>query len=384
MPALKYWDALAGEWVRVQGDGPQGVQGHQGNQGNQGTQGPQGASLAGAWTVDGDDIYRPGGLVGFGTDDPLLRLDARGAAAKATTADLAWISQAASTDAADPLTVRTGVRTHATAADRYGAIEVDDGGTKRALVLQPGGGFVGVGGEPEFVFHIRRNKEPGILLTDIGGDKDEWTIRSSRTSFTGKRGLVFIPNATSTGSAVVKIMVDGKVGLGGEFEPTRILESKVGAGNPRADGWDTHSLSAYKRDIEPMDCRSVLARLCAAPPQRWTSDVGISRRFADEEEDNGEPIEKASTREPGIGIDDEEREVIRETVEVQRHGLVADTEAVLTNLPEVLSRDYETGEVGGIKLQDYIAVCHAAIVELSAQNKQLSDRLDKLERPGRP
>jgi hypothetical protein len=85
-----------------------------------------------------------GGNVGVGTTSPLVKLDARGANAKATTADFQNIIEAASTDSSNPLTLRAGIKTDSTATNRYGAIEVDDAGTKRPLALQPSGGNVGV------------------------------------------------------------------------------------------------------------------------------------------------------------------------------------------------------------------------------------------------
>ncbi|OGZ79328.1 MAG: hypothetical protein A2360_01400 [Candidatus Staskawiczbacteria bacterium RIFOXYB1_FULL_32_11] len=85
------------------------------------------------------------GKLGIATASPLTKLDARRASAKATTAAFENIIQAASSDAANPLTLRMGIKTDATATNRYGAIEVDDAGVKRNLALQAGGGKVGIG-----------------------------------------------------------------------------------------------------------------------------------------------------------------------------------------------------------------------------------------------
>ncbi|HYV93832.1 MAG TPA: tail fiber domain-containing protein [Chitinophagales bacterium] len=75
---------------------------------------------------------------------PITKLDVRCFNSSATTAAFENIIQAASADA-NPLTLRMGIKTDAATANRYGAIEVDDGGTKRNLALQPLGGNVGIG-----------------------------------------------------------------------------------------------------------------------------------------------------------------------------------------------------------------------------------------------
>ncbi|MBI5242679.1 MAG: hypothetical protein HY922_03215, partial [Elusimicrobia bacterium] len=108
------------------------------------------ATAAGAgasyWGASGLDIYSSNsGKVGIGISAPGTKLDARGANAKAATAAYENVFQSASNDAANPLTLRMGIKTDATAGNRYGGIEVDDAAAERALVLQPGSGSVGIG-----------------------------------------------------------------------------------------------------------------------------------------------------------------------------------------------------------------------------------------------
>ncbi len=83
--------------------------------------------------------------IGTGTTAPLIKLDVRSSSAKATTTAFENIIEAGSSDVSSPLVIRMGIKTDATAANRYGAIEVDDAGTKRNLVLEASGGNVGIG-----------------------------------------------------------------------------------------------------------------------------------------------------------------------------------------------------------------------------------------------
>jgi hypothetical protein len=77
---------------------------------------------------------------------PATTLDVRGGGGKATTASVEYPAQVASTDSSNPLLVRLGIKRDATAANRYAVIDVDDGGTKRPLVIQATTGQVQIGG----------------------------------------------------------------------------------------------------------------------------------------------------------------------------------------------------------------------------------------------
>jgi len=79
--------------------------------------------------------------------DPLVAMDARGTYIKGNTQAYENIMQVGTneTGATVPFVLRMGLKTDATPANRYGAIEVDDAGTKRNLILQPSGGNVGIG-----------------------------------------------------------------------------------------------------------------------------------------------------------------------------------------------------------------------------------------------
>ncbi len=89
-----------------------------------------GAELAGSF----GELREEGGSI----------LEARGTQFKNSDA-FENIFQIASRDADNPLALRMGLKTDATDKNRYGAIEVDDAGTKGNLVLQATAGNVGIG-----------------------------------------------------------------------------------------------------------------------------------------------------------------------------------------------------------------------------------------------
>ncbi len=84
------------------------------------------------------------GNVGIGTATPALKLDVRGSNATATTASRENLVQIGASDAASPLVVRVGIKTDATAANRYGYIEALATGPEN-LIFQPQNGNVGIG-----------------------------------------------------------------------------------------------------------------------------------------------------------------------------------------------------------------------------------------------
>jgi hypothetical protein len=133
------------------------------------------------WSFYANDATAPSyfaGNVGIGTTSPAVLADVRTTTAKATTAALQYLLQAGSSDAS-PLVVRTGIRTHATAGSRYGAIEVDDAGTKRNLALQPSGGNIGIG-----------NSSPTTVL-DISGAITQRGMAAPAVSAAGQGRIYF-------------------------------------------------------------------------------------------------------------------------------------------------------------------------------------------------
>ena len=65
----------------------------------------------------------------------------------------------------------------------------------------------------------------------------------------------------------------GNVGIG-TANPGQILDVNSGSGNAIADGWDTHSLTIYKENIE--DASGYLDKVLACPSQKWNRKPFIS------------------------------------------------------------------------------------------------------------
>ena len=101
------------------------------------------AIAASPWLAD-SILVEDTSKIGVG-GTPLLKFDVLGSNAKATTAAVEYLASIRSTDAADPLRLRFGIKTDATGGSRSASIEVDDAGTKRNLLLQPAGGLVAIG-----------------------------------------------------------------------------------------------------------------------------------------------------------------------------------------------------------------------------------------------
>jgi hypothetical protein len=161
------------------------------------------------------------GKVGIGTSNPLDILDVRGSNAKATTSATEDLFQVASSDAASPLNLTFGIKTDATANNRYTYIKSDDAGTARSLILQPAGGRVGIGttnpttalhvnGDINFTNAILLNGNygtAGYVLASTGVGPSQWLNPST-----------FLPSGanawTKSGTNIYNTTLTDNVGIG--------------------------------------------------------------------------------------------------------------------------------------------------------------------------
>ena len=171
----------------------------------------------------------------------------------------------------------------------------------------------------------------------------------------------------------------------GTLVPGQIFDVNQGSGNMIADGYDLHSLAAYKEDLRAINPSAALMNLVATPPRQWTRMPFISpveliddlaAEFAEvKHADKGHHERLAQLGAPGgnkvqLRWVNERREQLRRArktlPEWQRihYGLVADDPATAENLPELISRHEETGEIRGYSLGSYAGLLHAAVIEL--------------------
>ena len=180
---------------------------------------------------------------------------------------------------------------------------------------------------------------------------------------------------------------EDKIGVG-TSAPGQVLDINSGSGNMIADGYDTHSLAAYKENINEVDA-GYLAKVTACSPKQWTRKPYVSAdeikaasvdQFGQDAWDGYFP-EKDSHRagallsmpdgEMKTWIDawaDARREERRTEEKWQRVniGLVADADDTAASFPESIARK-DNGEISGINTMSYIGTLHAAIVELTAR-----------------
>lgn len=205
----------------------------------------------------------------------------------------------------------------------------------------------------------------------------------------------------------LRIEGGGDVGIG-TANPGQILDVNQGSGNMIADDYDTHSLSEYKDEIGPPP-RGLTEILKRVPLYQFRKTPFVStaelinaaekafdvpftqigqknegrrdqREWLDWLENAGEETIVPETdltagkvldwiNRHRIQLREERRKLPRWQ---RRHlGLVADDEATLREIPDVIARN-RRGEIVGISLGDYVGLLHGVI-------RELIERVEKME-----
>ena len=220
----------------------------------------------------------------------------------------------------------------------------------------------------------------GTINFADSGDNDIGLIRYDHSD----DSMQFFGNAVQS----LRINANGRIGIY-TASPGQILDVNSGGGNTIADGYDTHSLTLYKENIE--NASGYLDKVIACPARKWNRkpfvsaeeikiatiaqfgqaawDVYFDPDVADSHRKKA--IYNMPEGEMKTWIEEwcEARRVERrpeEKWQKKKIGLVADEEITATHLPEVISKN-EDGEVSGIDTMSYIGILHNAIQELEAR-----------------
>ena len=157
---------------------------------------------------------------------------------------------------------------------------VTDDGTPAEAVRIDKSGNVGIGTEtPDSVLHVvGTNAQTGGLTfeSSAGTAADRLAIYPA-----GNYGMAIKKLHASTvlnfynsaGGYEMVLDSGGNVGIG-TATPGQLLDVNSGSGNAIADGWDTHSLTIYKENIE--DASGYLDKVLACPSQKWNRKPFVS------------------------------------------------------------------------------------------------------------
>ena len=284
-----------------------------------------------------------------------------------------------------------------------------DGSDNRTLIIQSFGGTTSI------------NRGAYISLNGnehaTGANKGTIVIAAGKGDEGSNIGDVRVYTGTS-GSETFRIDSTGRTGIG-TTAPGQLLDVNQGGGNMIADGYDDHSLAAYKENID--SAPGYLSSVVACPPKQWTrkphvsaeeiktavlehfsEDVLVSEAveasedteakdavyerqcpqwdayFPEPDSHRNKAIYNMPEGEMKTWIDEwceTKRADMRQEPKWQRKriGLVADEEATAAHLPELIAHDSD-GAPTGIGTMSYIGMLHSAIVELTARVKDLEDK----------
>ena len=173
--------------------------------------------------------------------------------------------------------------------------------------------------------------------------------------------------------------------------PARVFDVNQGAGNMIVDGYDTHSTPEFKDLIQDMDVTGALSRLKGHKPKTWKRQpfVGTEELYKLAREEFEElPIAhgresrdwmKGLKSGPELAFVNQERARLRAEragnpkYTDSQYGLVADA-TLASQLPEIAIYEVDgdsDSPIAGYNINAYVAMLHAALIELSEQVEAL-------------
>jgi hypothetical protein len=173
--------------------------------------------------------------------------------------------------------------------------------------------------------------------------------------------------------------------------PSRVLDVNQGAGNMIADGYDNHSTPEFKDFIQDMNITGALARVKGHKPKTWKRQPFVSTeelyKLAADEFDlplahGRESRDWMAGLEPGPELAFVAQERARLRAEragnpkytSDQYGLVADSSLGI-DFPEIAIYEVDgdaSSPIAGYNVNAYVAMLHAAIIELSEQVEALT------------
>jgi hypothetical protein len=241
--------------------------------------------------------------------------------------------------------------------------------------------------------HYTASEEPISIIYGYSGSSDNIVfIGGGAAQMNAATQIVFSTAAnqtTTAGTERMKINSSGYVGIG-TTAPGQILDVNQGSGNMIADGYDTHSLSEYKEDIQEIK-DDLLSEFVKMPIYKYRRKPYVSAdelakaaisEFGEKQWQSAFPegyrnckLQECSDSDIKTFLDATAEQLRIERRELpiwqtEHIGLIADDPSI-AKFPALQAKNSK-GEVSGISLSEQVGLLHGVI-------KQLAEKVINLE-----